>query len=109
MIFRRLGIRRMVLDFAIRLRPNFAAAHSRLGAVLSEQGKLQEAIGAYRKAIASNPRYARAYSRLGALLMELRQPQEAVEAYRNAIRLDPRISEAQEGLQKAVEESDAHE
>ena len=39
---------------AIRIKPDYAEAHSNLGNALKERGNLDEAVAAYRQAIASN-------------------------------------------------------
>ena len=44
-----------------------------MGNALKEQGKLEEAIEAYNKALAIKPDYAEAYSNMGVILKETRQ------------------------------------
>ena len=50
---------------AIRLKPDYAEAHSNLGIALAGQGKLDEAIAEYREAIRLKPDYAAAHNNLG--------------------------------------------
>jgi tetratricopeptide (TPR) repeat protein len=63
---------RSLLEKAIRLDPNLAAAHLELGIVLAAEKKLPEAIAAYQQAIRIDPtleeahyRLAQAYERIG--------------------------------------------
>ena len=48
--------------------PNYAEAHSNLGNALKDKGQLDEAIAAFRQAIALRPDYAEAHSNLGIAL-----------------------------------------
>ena len=50
---------------AIRLMPNFAAAHSNLGSVLKEQGKLEEALAHYHEAVTIDPLFSDGYRLVG--------------------------------------------
>ncbi len=84
-----------------------------MGAALQEQGKLEKAIEAYKKALDSKPDFAYAYYNIGNALKEQGKPREAVEAYRKALDRKPDIAEAyfnmgitlkQQGkLEKAIE------
>ena len=74
---------------ASRWCPTTPTAHSNLGIVLQAHGRLDEAIVAYRRAIALDPGHANAHSNLGVLLRATGKPVEAEAAYRTAIRLDP--------------------
>ena len=60
-------------------------AHFNLGNTLMGQGKLDEAIAAYRRAIGIKPDYAAAYTTLGIALAGQGKFDEAVAAYRRAI------------------------
>ncbi len=65
-----------------------------LGAALQVQGKLQEAVAIYDKAIQIKPDYVEAYSNRGGALKELGFLQEAVESCDKAIQLKPDYAEA---------------
>ena len=54
-------------------RLNDAGAHNKMGIALQEQGKLEEAIEAYNKALAIKPDYAEAYNNMGTALQRSRQ------------------------------------
>ena len=55
----------------------------------SSDGRVDEAIAAYQRAIAIDPRHANAHNNLGAVLRAAGRPEEAEVAYRTAISLDP--------------------
>ena len=69
-------------------------AHYQLGLVLSEQGQLDEAIAACRRAIELKPDHADAHYSLGVFLGRTGRPDEAVAAYRKAIALEPDHAES---------------
>jgi pentatricopeptide repeat protein len=65
-----------------------------IGFAYTKTGKLDEAVGAYRKAIEWNPAYAYAHLDLGKVLMELGRLDEAEQSLSEAIRLEPDLAEA---------------
>lgn len=67
------------------------------GAKLHRQGKLEEAIAAYREAIRIKPDLAEAYGGVGAVLQAQGKMEEASAEYRTAIRLMPADVEAHTG------------
>jgi len=69
-----------------------------LGNALTEQGKINEAIVAYRKAIELRPDYAQAHNALGTALRSQGNVVEAVAAYRGALELAPDHAEARKNL-----------
>ena len=60
-----------------------------IGNVLGEQGKLEESIDAYQKAIRIQPDYAEAYNNLGDVLREQGRLEESIDAYQKAIHIRP--------------------
>ena len=67
---------------------------------LASQGaaKAEEAVQAYKKAIALNPQYAEAYNGLGVVQRGRRQFTEARQAFEKAIALNPQYAEAYKNL-----------
>ncbi len=81
---------------AIDLDPAYAEAVTNLGVTLAQQGRWEDAIAAYRKAI-SLPIYPSpeiAYANLGWAYLNLGKPREAEESYRAAIQLQPSFAQA---------------
>ena len=81
---------------AIRLDPNYAFAHFKLGDSYYSLGRYQEAIASFKEAIKIKPNYAFAYGGLGDAHSQLAHYQEARASYKKAnvlfrevIRLNP--------------------
>jgi protein O-GlcNAc transferase len=79
---------------------------SNLGVVLNDQGKLEEAIAAYRQAISIKPDFAEAYSNLGNSLNDQGKVDEAIAAYRQAISIRPDFPEAHSNLLFCLNDDD---
>lgn len=86
---------------AIKLDPELAEAHYRLGLAYSaldreEEAKdsLKKSIDLYEKAVLSDPKDAEAFFNLGEAHSVLHQDEEAARAYRQAVRLKPDHEEA---------------
>ena len=60
-------------------------AQTNLGVALKDQGMLEEALEAYKKALAIKPDNAKAYSNMGNALKEQGKLEEAIEAYKKAL------------------------
>ena len=71
---------------------------------LKEQGKLEEAIEAYNKALAIKPDYAEAYNNMGITLKEQGKLEEAIEAYNKALAIKPDYAEAYNNMGNALKE-----
>ena len=65
-----------------------------MGAVLQEQGNLQEALDAYNKALANKPDYADVYTNMGVTLQEQGKLKEAIEAFNKALSIRPENTDA---------------
>ena len=65
-----------------------------MGNALKEQGKLEEAIEAYNKALAIKPDYAEAYNNMGVTLRGQIKLEEAIAAYNKALDIKPDHAEA---------------
>jgi tetratricopeptide (TPR) repeat protein len=78
------------------------ARTTELGDALLRQGKLNEAIDQYQKAIRLKPDYANSHNNLGIALARKGQTDEAIRQYREAIRLKPDHADAHNGLGVAL-------
>ena len=95
------------IEMAIELDKNNADYNHNLGIALAQQGKFEEAIAAYKKALAF-PTYSTpevAYYNMGEAFIRLRKPQEAVESFRAAIQLEPTMVAAHYGLGLALSQA----
>jgi len=78
---------------AVEIDPTYGDAFHNLGSSLAEQGKWEEAIGAYKKALAQ-PVYSSpetTYNNMGYAYWALDRKQEAEEAFRAALQLEPKL------------------
>ena len=82
------------LEISVKLKPDSAAAHFNLGTALTVAGRLDDAIGEYRRALGLQPDYGVAHNNLGSVLVRLGRPGEALDHFREALRLDPSNAEA---------------
>lgn len=89
------------LQRAIRLRPDFAAAHNNLGNVYRDCQQWDAAIMAYRCALAARPDYPAALNNLGCALKAQQQLPQAVASLRRAVELEPDYAEAYYNLGNA--------
>ncbi len=91
-----------VLEKAISLKPDLAAAHRHLGLVNYKQGHTREAINSYKRALNLNPLDAEVHNNLGVAFNDLLLFQQAASSYAEAIRLRPDYSEARYNLGLAL-------
>jgi len=64
------------------------------GLLFSEEGRHEEALASYNRAIELKPDYAEAWSNRGVALGDLRRHEEALASYERAIELKPDYAEA---------------
>ena len=64
------------------------------GIALQEQGKYDEAVQAYNKAIEIDPQHASAWTNKGVALADQSEYDEAIQAYNKAIEIDPQHASA---------------
>jgi len=94
---------------------NVLWAHNLAGNILLDQGKTDEAIAEYRKAIELDPRHAWPDNNLGFTLSGQQKTDEAIAEYRKAIELDPSLALPHKNLanilreQGKTEEADAED
>jgi Flp pilus assembly protein TadD len=82
-----------------------ASDHLERGTWLARNGSLDEAIAAFREALALDPGYADAFYNLGASLLKKGRVEEAIEALRHAVSLSPHDGLAQRALGMALRQS----
>jgi Tfp pilus assembly protein PilF len=78
----------------IKIRPDFAEAHNKLGTALVQLGKLDAALTSYRRALALRPDIAEVHNNLGWALCEQGRLEEAETACRRAIAIAPKYARA---------------
>ena len=77
---------------AVELEPDHVRtsdAHNLLGIIAQREGRLEEAVRHYERAIALNARPAAAYTNLASVLQELGRPEDARHMLEAALRMDP--------------------
>ena len=75
-----------------------------MGNALKEQGKLEEAIGAFNKALSIKPDFTEAYNNLGNALKEQGRLDEAIEAFNKALSIKPDHDEGYNNMGIALQE-----
>ena len=71
---------------------------------MKDQGKLDEAVACYRRALELKPDYAEAHNNLGNALKDQGKLDEAVACYRRALELKPDYAEAHNNLGNALKD-----
>ncbi len=85
------------------LRPEFAEACYNLGNVFKAEGKLDEAVGCYRRALALKPGLPQVHANLGSVLQIQDKLDEARLCYEEAVLLQPENAEAHYDLGHPVQ------
>jgi predicted O-linked N-acetylglucosamine transferase (SPINDLY family) len=93
-----------LIDKAIAIAPDSAAAHANRGLALHDLKQLDSAVASYDKAIAIKPDYAEAYYNRGIALQALTQLDDAIASYDNAIAIKPDFAEAHSNRGNALKE-----
>ncbi|MGB3962090.1 MAG: tetratricopeptide repeat protein [Sulfurimonas sp.] len=88
---------------AISLKAHEVYYHN-LGALFGRQGKNQNAVEMYEKAIKLNPRYAEAYYSLGVTLKDLGKTDDAINMFEKTIVLNPMHAECYNNLGVVLQE-----
>ena len=91
-------------EMVVRLKPAHAAGHSNLGVIFQEQGRLNDAVDSYARALAFEPDPF-AFNNQGTILKQLERWDEAIDRYRSALALDPNFVEANFNLGHVLAET----
>jgi tetratricopeptide (TPR) repeat protein len=93
-----------LFEHTIQITANNHVAHEILGIVLEDQGKTEEALVQYTKALETQPQCAAANYRAGAVWASLGNSEEAIAHYSEAVKYDPNYVNAHNSLGKALVE-----
>ena len=91
-----------LFQHALRMNSQNYLAHNNLGAALLQQGKIEEGILHYTKALEIQPNYWLAHSNLGGHLVGQGEMEEAMRHCSEAVRLNPGSPEAHSNLGLAL-------
>lgn len=93
----------------IRVAPAAWMPYSNLGILVAREGRMEEAIWLFRRAIEIHPHYAEAHYNLGTALLMLGRHGEAESSLRRAIAIHPNYHDAHRNLGHLLLESDRAE
>ena len=86
------------------MKPDYAEAYNNMGNALKDQGKLEEAIAYYNKALSLKPDYAEAYNNMGNTLKDQGKLERAIASYNKALSLKPDYAEASYNMGNALKD-----
>ena len=82
-----------LIEQAINGDPSDPDLHTAHGVILQRQGRLEEALAAYDRAVCLKPDYAKAYAGRGAIFFQQGRLEEALATYDQALRKEPDAAE----------------
>lgn len=85
--------------------PDNAKAQMAAGALLMRQGKNDEAMAAFQKALKAEPNNVGAHFQVGMILLKHDKPLDAEKEFREAIRIDPKHLDSRFGLAAALQKT----
>jgi len=86
----------------VKKSPHKARPHNNLGNALKRQGKLDDAIAHFNRALQINPAYAKAHNNLGTALASQGQTEAALEHFGMALVINPRYAAAHSNIGVAL-------
>ncbi|MBW2324715.1 MAG: tetratricopeptide repeat protein [Deltaproteobacteria bacterium] len=87
-----------VLIEVIKINPNTVNVYNSLGIVYRRQGKFEEAVQQYKKALRVNPEDENIFYNLSRVYLMLNDPEKAKEAVTKATEINPDFKEAHDLL-----------
>ncbi|MCE0499591.1 MAG: tetratricopeptide repeat protein [Methylacidiphilales bacterium] len=78
--------------------PNCWVGYNNLGLALAQEGRLDEAITSYQKALEIEPDYAGAHNNLGGVLFQMGRLDEAIVQFQSALEINPNYAKAHNNL-----------
>jgi tetratricopeptide (TPR) repeat protein len=81
------------LNEAIRLDPNYSAAHINRGIAWHNKGDYERALADFNRAIAINPRLVQGYNNRGAIWVSKKDYDRAMRDFNRGLEIDPKCSE----------------
>jgi len=91
-------------QYLLKRSPNESDLYNQMGYALQTEGRYDEAIKYYRKAIQMMPDFADAYSNLAVTLREQGKLDEAIETYRQALKFEPNDAALHYNLANALQQ-----
>jgi Flp pilus assembly protein TadD len=91
-----------LFEHAIAVTQGNYIAHNNLGQALASEGRFDEAIEHYKKALETDPDPGLAHSNLGAALAELGRFEEAMQSFEHSVRSDPECIEGHVNLGRGL-------
>ncbi len=82
--------------------PRCWMAHTNLGLVLAQTGRIEDAIAHYEQALRIKPDHAEAHNNLGMALAQMGRSEDAIAQYQQALRIKPDFAEAHNNLGVAL-------
>ncbi|MEQ9410563.1 MAG: tetratricopeptide repeat protein [Fuerstiella sp.] len=83
---------------SVRMRPDWAEAHTNLGTVLRQLDRNSQALTHFRQALQVNPRLPQAHFGLGHVYLTLSRFQQAAQHFQATVQLDPGFAEGHHQL-----------
>jgi len=83
-------------------RASFETSHNSLGILLKRDGKIDDAVREYNRAMAISPRYPSPYYNLGLLYRDTGQRDKAIHYFKKTLEMDPNFTPAREKLDELL-------
>jgi tetratricopeptide (TPR) repeat protein len=83
---------------ALAVQPDSAENHARMGSLLADQERWNEAIAAYQEALRLDPKFSGAYWKLAQVFQQIGQTDKSTEYWYRALQLEPGWANAEEHL-----------